>query len=300
MTRTILVTGGTGQVGHALGRLAWPGGIALHLPPRAELDLADRASVEAALAARDYAAVVNCAAYTAVDKAEGAVVDAFAANAMAPALLAAATAAAGIPLVHVSTDYVFDGTAPGAYREDAPVVPLGVYGASKLAGELAVASGNPRHVILRTAWVVSDHGANFAKTMLRVGATNPTLRVVDDQHGCPTGAADIAAALQTVTLRLLDDPAAPTGVFHFVNAGEATWCGLAREIFRLAAARGGPAPQVQAITTADYPTPARRPANSRLDTGRIARAYGIVPRPWQEAVGEIVASLVPDNTRQLS
>lgn len=293
MTRAILVTGGTGQVGHALGRLAWPEGIALHLPTRAVLDLADRVSVEQAFTSRHYDAVINCAAYTAVDKAESELVEAFAANAMGPAVLAAQTAKAGIPLVHVSTDYVFDGSTPGHYREDAPVAPLGVYGASKLAGELAVASGNPRHVILRTAWVMSDHGANFAKTMLRVGATNPVLRVVDDQHGCPTSAADVARALQAITLRLLDDPAAPTGLFHFVNAGEATWCELARHIFMLAAERGGPAPQVEAITTADYPTPARRPANSRLDAARITRDYGIVPRPWRKAVAEIVAALTP-------
>jgi dTDP-4-dehydrorhamnose reductase len=291
VTRTILITGGTGQVGRALPKLARPQDVELHCPARAELDLADRCSVEAAFAARSYAAVINCAAYTAVDKAEGDTVAAFAANAMGPAVLAAATAAAGVPIVQVSTDYVFDGTGSRPYREDDPVAPLGVYGASKLAGELAVASGNPRHLILRTAWVLSESGANFAKTMLRVGATNPVVRVVDDQHGCPTGADDIAATLQTLTLRLLDDPAAPTGVFHFVNAGEATWCGLARAIFAAAAADGGPSPVVEAIATADYPTPARRPANSRLSTARITAAYGITPRPWQQAVAEIVAAL---------
>jgi len=298
VTSTILVTGGTGQIGNALGRLAWPAGIDLHLPSRGELNLAERASVEAVFSALRYAAVINCAAYTAVDKAEDDVVEAFAANSMGPAVLAAATAAAGIPLLHVSTDYVFDGTAKGFYREDAPVAPLGVYGASKLAGELAVASGNPRHVILRTAWVLSDHGGNFAKTMLRVGASNPTLRVVDDQHGCPTAAADIAAALQTIAMRLIAEPAAPTGVFHFVNSGESTWCGLARAIFAEAASHGGPSPVVQAIATADYPTRARRPANSRLHTAKLTAAFGIVPRPWQEAVAEIVAVLAPQHGRQ--
>lgn len=290
-SRVILITGGTGQVGHALGRLEWPAGIVPHLPTRAELDLADAASIEAAFAARDYAAVINCAAYTAVDKAEDDLVAAFAANAMGPALLAAATAAAGVPIVHVSTDYVFDGTASGFYREDAPVAPLGVYGASKLAGELAVASGNPRHVILRVAWVLSDHGANFARTMLRVGAANPVLRVVADQHGCPTNANDIADALRLITLHLLDRSDAPTGRFHFVNAGEATWYDLARFIFAEAARHDGPSPTVEAIATADYPTRARRPTNSRLDTAKITAAYGITPRPWQQAVTEIVAAL---------
>jgi dTDP-4-dehydrorhamnose reductase len=298
VTRTILVTGGTGQVGNALGRLDWPEGVELHAPTRAELDLADPVSVQAAFAGRDYAAVISCGAYTAVDRAEDDLVAAFAANAMGPAVLAAATAAAGVPIVHVSTDYVFDGTAPGFYREDAPVAPLGVYGASKLAGELAVASGNPRHVILRTAWVLSDHGSNFAKTMLRVGATHPSVRVVDDQHGCPTAAADIADALQTITLRLIEDQHAPTGRFHFVNAGEATWCELARFIFAEAARHGGPSPAIEGIATADYPTRARRPANSRLDTAAITAAFGIVPRPWQEAVAAVVAALAPQYRKQ--
>jgi len=298
VTRTILVTGGSGQVGRALGLLDWPEGIDLHAPTRAELDLADPASIGAAFAARAYAAVINCAAYTAVDKAEDDVVAAFAANAMGPAVLAAATAAAGVPIVHVSTDYVFDGSAPGFYREDAAVAPLGVYGASKLAGELAVASGNPRHVIVRTAWVLSDHGSNFAKTMLRVGATNAHLRVVDDQRGCPTSAADIATTLQTIALRLLDRDDAPMGIFHFVNAGEASWCDLARFIFAEASAQGGPSPAVQAIATADYPTRARRPANSRLDTRKIADTYGITPRPWQQAVAEIVSTLAPHYRKQ--
>ncbi len=288
MTVTILVTGGSGQVGHALGQLAWPAGVELHLPTRAELDLASPESIAAVFAARRYDAILSCGAYTAVDKAEDDVVAAFQVNAVGPAALAAA----GIPIVHVSTDYVFDGSGAGARDEDAPVRPLGVYGASKLAGELAVLSGTPRATVLRTAWVVSAFGANFLKTMLRVGATNPVVRVVADQHGSPTAAADIAHALQTIVLRQLDDADAPTGTYHFVNAGEASWFDLASTIFASAATRGGPSPRVEPITTADFPTRATRPANSRLSTARIERDYGIRPRDWQAAVDDILDELL--------
>ncbi|MBU3077164.1 dTDP-4-dehydrorhamnose reductase [Sphingomonas quercus] len=284
MTRHILVTGGAGQVGIELGRVDWPDDVVVHAPARDVLDLTSAASVSACFAATPFAAVVNAAAYTAVDKAEGEAGAAFAANALGPALLADATRAAGIPLVHVSTDYVFDGTRPGFYEESDPVAPLGVYGASKLAGELAVRAGNPRHLILRTAWVLSAHRGNFLKTMLRLAGSHPRLRVVADQIGCPTAAADIAATLRTVTLRLIEDEAAPVGTYHFVNAGEASWHGLAEAIV------AGRVP-VDAIATADYPTPARRPANSRLSTAKLARDYGIRPRPWQAAVAEIVAEL---------
>lgn len=284
MTRHILITGGAGQVGIELGRIAWPGDVVVHRPDRAGLDVTSAASVAACVAAMPFAAVINAAAYTAVDKAETEVAAAFAANALGPALLADATRAAGVPLVHVSTDYVFDGTGTAPYGEADPVAPLGVYGASKLAGELAVRAGNPRHLILRTAWVVSAHRANFVKTMLRLAGSHPRLRVVADQIGCPTSAADIAATLRDLALRLIDDPAAPVGTYHFVNAGEASWHGLAEAVV------DGRVP-VDPIATADYPTPARRPANSRLATAKIMRDYRIVPRPWREAVAEIVAEL---------
>ncbi|MDQ0475487.1 dTDP-4-dehydrorhamnose reductase [Labrys wisconsinensis] len=289
----ILVTGGAGQVGLELQRLAWPEGVRLHAPDRATFDLTDPGSVAALFASRSFAAVINPAAYTAVDKAQGEVAAAFLVNAQGPALLAEASARAGIPLVQVSTDYVFDGTKADPYVETDPVGPLGVYGASKLAGELAVRSGNPRSVVLRTAWVVSARRANFLKTMLRLAAERPALRVVDDQRGCPTSAADIARALETITLRLIEDRDAPTGLYHFVNAGEASWCGLARAVLARSAARGGPHVPVEAIATADYPTPARRPANSRLATAKIRRDFAITPRPWQDAIHDIVDELVP-------
>lgn len=288
MTRRILVTGGQGQVGLELARQAWPADVSIDYPTRDQLDIASQVSIATYLRGRRFDAIINCAAYTAVDKAEEERDLAFLVNGEAPGWLADT----GIPLVHVSTDYVFDGSKPGHYREDDPVAPLGVYGASKQEGERAVRAGQSRSVILRTAWVISAQRNNFLKTMLRVGATNAKLRVVDDQLGCPTSAADIAAAIRIIALRLIDDPAAPLGTYHFVNAGEATWCELAREIFALSAARGGPSAEVEPITTADYPTPARRPANSRLSTAKIAADYGVEPRDWRTAVRDIVEELV--------
>lgn len=288
---TILVTGGAGQVGLELLAAGWPAHVTIHTPDRSELNLEDAGSVARLFGARSYAAVINSGAFTAVDRAETEVATAFAANAMGPAQLADATRVAGIPLIQVSTDYVFDGSGEGEYDEDGAVSPLGVYGASKLAGEFAVLTGNPRSVVMRTAWVVSRHRANFVKTMLRLAADRPSLRVVDDQHGCPTSARDIAEALKSVTLRMIADEAAPRGVFNFVNAGDTTWAGLAREVFACSKAQGGPFAEIEGITTAEYPTPARRPANSRLSTQRIQRGYGIVPRPWQTAVSEIVDAL---------
>lgn len=297
MSRPVLITGGTGQVGLELARLDWPADVEPHFPDRAALDLGSEASV-ACLANRDWAAVINCAAYTAVDKAESEVGAAFLANAQGPAWLAEATARAGIPLIHVSTDYVFSGDGEGFYEPGDPVGPPGVYGASKLAGELAVRTGNPRSVVLRTAWVLSAHRENFLKTMLRIGAAGGPLRVVADQTGCPTSAADIAGALQAITLAHLKDSSAPTGIYHFVNAGEASWCDLAREIFALSGAAGGPSADVTAITTADYPTIARRPANSRLCTASLTRDFGMTPRPWRDAVAEIVAELVGPSAQE--
>lgn len=289
--RDILLTGGSGQVGTEVIRLA-PAGMNIIAPGRDVLDMSVPDAVAAMVASRPWAAVINSAAHTAVDRAESEVLSAWKINALAPAALAQATAQAGIPLVQVSTDYVFDGSKTGYYVETDPVAPVSVYGGSKEAGEQAVRTGNPRHVILRTAWVVSPHGANFIKTMLRLAESRPELRVVDDQHGCPTSATDIAQALLTITERLIADPQAPVGTYHFVNSGEATWCGFARTIFEIAEAHGRAAPMVEGITTADYPTPARRPANSRLDFAKLAQDYAISPRPWREAVEEIVETLL--------
>lgn len=288
----LLVTGGAGQVGLELGAAAWPANVVVHRPDRLALDLTDPASIRRVFEATPFAAVINAGAYTAVDRAESDLTTAFAANAMAPAVLAELTARAGIPLVQISTDYVFDGAGEAPYVETDPVGPLGVYGASKLAGELAVRTGNPRSVVLRTAWVQSPHRANFVKTMLRLAGEHPRLRVVDDQFGCPTTAEDIAAAVRQITLRLMDDPGAPTGVYHFVNGGSTSWAGLASMVMEESRLRGGPAVPVEPISTAEYPTPARRPANSRLSTDKIIRDYGVVPRDWSLAVAEVVQTLV--------
>lgn len=279
------MTGGNGQVGGAFATIARRHGVEVWAPGRNECDLADEGSLTDAVAAQAWDAVINCAAYTAVDKAEAEPDLAEAINARAPAILGRETARRGIPLVQVSTDYVFDGTKLAPYLESDPVNPLGVYGQTKEAGEAAVRAANPRHAIVRTAWVVSAGGANFINTMLRLGAERPQMRVVDDQLGCPSNAVDIAEALYVVARDLGDR----SGTWHFVNGGEASWFGLARRVFEATAARGLPTPELVPITTAEYPTPARRPANSRLDTGKITADFDIVPRPWQDAIDDILA-----------
>jgi len=285
------MSGGTGQVGTGL-MLANRGRFEIVAPTRADFDLLDAASIERNIAARGWAAIINCAAYTAVDKAESEPQAAFAINAEAPGIMARAAATRAIPLLHVSTDYVFDGSKPDAYFEEDPVAPLGVYGASKEAGERAVRDAGGRSIILRTAWVVSPWGHNFVKTMLRLGGERDELGVVADQVGCPTSAIDIAETLLILAERLLGDRREPCGTYHFVNSGQASWYDLASAVFAYAGARGMKIPRVNAIATADYPTPARRPANSRLSTAKLERTFGMKPRPWQEAVEEILVSLI--------
>ncbi len=290
--REVLVTGGSGQVGTALARLAWPEGWRVVAPGRDELDLTDAEALRAYVGSRRPGVVINAGAYTAVDRAESDVLTAWRVNALAPAALAAACRDTDTPLIQLSTDYVFDGSKADAREADDPVAPLGVYGASKLGGELAIRTGCPRHVILRTAWVVSAGGSNFVRTMLRLAGERDRVRVVADQRGSPTSANDLARALQQIALRLADDAAAPTGTFHFSNAGATNWAEFAEAIFAGSARRGGPSASVDAIATADYPTPARRPANSLLSHRAIEQAYGITPRPWREALDDILDEAV--------
>jgi dTDP-4-dehydrorhamnose reductase len=289
---TVLVFGAAGQVGRELVGQAWPDGLGAVGLDRAGADVTDRSAVERAIAAQRPALVVNAAAYTAVDKAEQDAARAWAVNRDGAATLAAACAAHDLPLVHLSTDYVFDGAKPGAYREDDPVCPLGVYGASKEAGEAAIRAALPRHVILRTAWVFGVHGHNFVKTMLRLGAERPELGIVADQRGCPTEAADIARAIACIAGTLLRAPdAARFGTFNYVGAPPTTWHGFAAAIFARVAAAGRKVPALRAIATADYPTPARRPANSVLDPDKLMRVYGIAPCDWAAALDRVLGAL---------
>jgi dTDP-4-dehydrorhamnose reductase len=284
----ILVLGGSGQLGAALKSLAWPADVALHMPSHAAFDCADPAAVTEFMAARPWSCVLNASGYTAVDAAESQVAAAWRDNAIGPTLLAAAAASHGAPLVHVSTDYVFDGRKAEPYEPRDPVSPLNVYGKSKAEGERGVRSANPRHVIVRTSWIVSPYGKNFARTMLQRAAQGTSLRVVNDQTGCPTSATDLATVLRTIALRLGSEPDAPLGTYHFANAGEATWWELARQIMAGAGQRGMPSVPVAPISTAEYPTAAVRPANCVLSTTDLTRDYGIVPRPWQLALSDIL------------
>jgi dTDP-4-dehydrorhamnose reductase len=292
MIRQILVTGANGQLGMELARASAHEGWEVVALGRNELDLTDTVAITDKVMETPWAAIINGAAYTSADKAESDQMTAWRVNALAPAAFASACATADIPLVQVSTDYVFAGDEAGARDVDDPVSPINVYGASKLGGELAVRVSGVRHAIVRTSWVVSAHGNNFLKTMLRMGTDRDILRVVDDQHGSPTAAADLADALITIAMRLAQDRAAPTGTFHFSNTGAVTWADFASEIFAQSAVRGGPFAKIEPIASSGYPTPARRPTNSLLSHDAIRAAYGITPRPWQQALGEILDELI--------
>ncbi len=291
----LLIAGWQGQLARALVELA-PGhpDIEALAVGRPALDLCEPASITRAMTDFRPDVIINTAAYTAVDKAETEPDAAFALNRDGARLLAEAAHRRGAAIIHVSTDYVFDGAKPTPYREDDPTAPLNVYGRSKLEGELAVRAANPRHAIVRTAWVHSPGGANFVRTMLRLAADRETLRVVDDQIGSPTYAPHLAVAIIALAGAIATRNAGDDcwGTYHAAGTGEVTWCGLAREVFRISAAHGGPSAAIEAITTADYPTPARRPANSRLDCSRLATRFGIVMPPWQSGVADGVGRLL--------
>lgn len=283
----ILLLGGNGQVGRELRRSLAPlGELVVATRDGVDADVAANFDDPAALAAlvRESGAdvVVNAAAYTAVDKAEAEADAAFRINSEAPAAIAAACAETHALLIHYSTDYVFDGSAPRPYREDDATAPLGVYGASKLAGEQAIRASGARHAILRTAWVYASHGRNFLLTMLRLAGERDELRVVADQLGTPTSAAWIADA----TAELLRHGVTEAGTWHLVASGQTTWHGFASAIMEDAQALGLLArmPRVLPIRTDEFPTPAKRPANSVLDTTRLRNDFGIIPADWRDGL----------------
>lgn len=286
----LLATGARGQVGAAVARRGRELGHEVAAADRAALDLCDPGQIEAALDAMAPAAVINAAAYTQVDGAEQDPATAFAVNAIAAGALARACARRGIALVHLSTDYVFDGAASRPYLEDDPVAPLGIYGASKAEGERAVIAAGG--VVLRTSWVFSATGSNFAKTIVRLALERPELRVVADQHGCPSFADDVADAAIGIAERATAG-AVPASIYHAAGDGPTTWHGFATAIVDAARARRAlPCAAVVPITTAEYPTAARRPSYSVLDTDRI-RALGIAPAPWLAGVVRVTAELLP-------
>lgn len=295
---TILLFGGNGQVGQELLRALAPLGKVVAttrsglLPDGSACEVADFNQPDSLVAMLDRvrpAIVVNAAAYTAVDKAEQDVEAAFRANAEAPGVIARWCAAAGVPFVHYSTDYVFDGEGTAPYHEDQPTAPLGVYGTSKRDGEDAVRAAGGRHLIFRTAWVYASHGANFLRTMLRVGAEREALRVVADQVGTPTPAALIA----DVTAKALQHTGGLSGTWHLTASGQTSWHGFAEAIFAEALARGvlTKVPSVEAIASSEYPTPAKRPSWSVLDNRKLQQDFGIALPAWQDGLKRVIGEI---------
>ncbi len=281
-----LIIGKSGQVAQALLEILPQHGFEVAQLGRPELDLTHMDAALPLIAALKPNLMINAAAYTAVDKAETDVQAAFAVNAQGAQALAHIAAQLGIPLIHFSTDYVFNGQKGAPYSEEDATNPLGVYGTSKLAGEQLIAAATPNHVILRTSWVCSAGGANFMNTMLKLAQTRSELNVVDDQHGAPTFADDLAIAVAQIAKNLLAQPDATNlrGIFHCTGAGETTWCGFAKAIF----VAKGLHVQVNAIPTAAYPTPARRPQDSRLDCEKLARIHGVHMPQWHVALARVV------------
>ena len=292
----VVVTGREGQVARALIERAGAAGVTLIGLGRPELDLEKPATIGAALAAARPDLIVNAAAFTAVDLAESEEATACSVNAAGAGAVAAAARRLGVPVIQISTDYVFDGALDRPYREGDMARPISAYGRSKLSGEEAVAAATGDHAILRTAWVYSPFGRNFVLTMLRLGGERSEVGVVADQIGSPTNALDIADAVLTVARNLVARPneAALRGVFHMAAQGEASWAEVAEAVFAAAEAAGRSPVRVRRIATSDYPTPARRPANSRLDCNRLAGAHGVSLPHWRGSLETCVARLLTD------
>ena len=291
MSGPIAVFGAGGQLGRELMAMCAGRGVEAAGFFRADADIADLAAVAAALSHVRPRLVVNAAAFTAVDKAESQVEAAEAGNVTGAENIARAAAGLGLPIVHFSTDYVFDGNKAGAYVESDPIAPIGVYARTKAEGEARVRAANPHHVIVRTAWVYGLHGANFLKTMLRLAGERDELRVVADQHGCPTATADLAEAVLAIDHKL-QAGAKPWGTYHFASGEVTSWHGFASAIVAAQAPFTGKNPKVTAITTGDYPTPARRPPNSALGSEKFTRAFGYAARPWRERTAQVVGAVL--------
>jgi dTDP-4-dehydrorhamnose reductase len=289
----VILVFGNGQLGQELTRTGASRRMPLITLSRAQADITNRAAIADAIGRHSPELVVNAAAYTKVDLAETEAEAARQGNEVGPAIVAEACAAAGVPLVHVSTDYVFDGRKLDAYVEGDPIAPLGVYGRSKAAGERAVRAATAQHLIMRTSWIYGEFGHNFLKTMLRLAATRDELRVVNDQRGCPTSTCDLADAILRISPRLVAGDEV-WGTYHFAGSGVTTWHGFASRIVAAQAPITGAKPRVTAITSAEFPTPARRPANSELDCRLFARTFGFGGRPWTEETDAITVQLAAE------
>jgi dTDP-4-dehydrorhamnose reductase len=290
----IVVTGKNGQVARALSELASALGVIVVPLARPEFDLASTGEgLVATVKSLRPDVIVNAAAYTAVDRAETERDVALSVNAAGAGRIAEVAARLGVPIVQLSTDYVFDGSSTAPYQESHPTAPINFYGVSKLAGEAVVRAAAANHVILRTSWVYAPFGQNFVLTMLRLGAERPELAVVNDQHGAPTSAFDIARSIVAIAKRLVDSPEDPSirGIFHMTNAGETTWAEFASEIFRLSEQEGHKFARVRPIPTSEYPTPAARPKSSRLDLTKLGDVFGIRPPHWKDALRETLRRL---------
>jgi len=296
--KRIFVVGANGQVAQAVARTYAARGDCVICAGRESADVTDRSAVTSAITNFQPDLVVNAAAYTAVDRAEDEAEQAFLVNRDGSANVASAARTAGAPLIHISTDYVFDGLKTSPYMETDQTNPASIYGASKLAGESAVAAATDCHVILRTSWVCSPYGNNFVKTMLRLAGQRDEISVVDDQWGAPTFAADLAVAICAVGEKLLatHSYAGLTGIYHVTCAGETTWCRFARAIMSRSAEKCGPACRVRPIATSEYPTRAKRPANSRLNCSKLAQVFGIRLPPWEKSLDICLDQLI--NTSQ--
>jgi len=293
----LLLFGGTGQIGTELRELSLPQDVELVAPPRSVVDLEDPVAISRIIAAERWAAVINAAGFTNVDRAESEETNAYAVNEKAAGCLAEETSKRDIPIIHISTDYVFDGRKGLPYVETDIASPLNAYGRSKLAGEHAVRAANPRHVILRTAWVFSPFRNNFVRTILRLAQERDRLTIVADQRGCPTAARDIARTCVEIALHCVTKPERTRyGVYHFAGAGEATWFEFAKSIVDMASGQFPHSPRVVPIQTADYPTAAIRPANSRLDCTAITQDFGVVLRPWRSSLAETIDRLKKQGT----